>query len=375
MLNDRWLMLPTNWDPDLLRRAAPLKPAYLYGSLPTESTLRSPLQLPAATEEVVADYVEAAAQAGIKFIYVMNGTSTDNREQSEDGRWEILQRCQWLSDIGAAGVVAANPLVIEMIRHAYPELEVHVSVLAEVDSPNTARFYEDLGVTVIHLSPPVNRQIPRLAAIRKAVSCQLSVLANEGCLIECPMRRYHAAVLSQSVESVRRGYHVDYCYYRCSLQKIMDPAHYLRMPWIRPEDLGVYEAVGIDLVKVAGREKMGDGGPSSHTDWIVAVAEAYHNKRSDDIAALLVGVETVEPLFGKGERRDIRIKIDSTKLAGFVDFFQKGLCNMDCRTCRFCDEWATRAVTVKGDSAGYQRQLTETIERIRIGDYVTGRPE
>jgi len=373
VLADRWLMIPTNWDPELLGRVAPLRPAYLYGSLPRESTLRSPLQLPEATEEEIAVHIGEAARAGIKFVYVMNATCMGNREHSEEGRWEILQRCQWLADAGAAGVVLANPLVIEFVRRAFPELEVHVSVLAEVETPNAARFYEDLGVSVIHLAPQVNRLFPRLAAIRSAVSCRLSVLANEGCLLECPIRRYHASVLSHSGESTRGGYHVDYCYYQCSLAKTADPAHYLRMPWIRPEDVGVYEAAGIDLVKVAGREKMGDG-PASHTEWILSVAEAYHGRRSEDIARLLVGLEEVQPLFGERAGRGVRVQIASSKLDGFVEFFRKGGCDLDCQRCRYCDGWATRAVAIEGDREGYEQELEHTLERIRIGDYVTGRP-
>jgi collagenase-like PrtC family protease len=370
---DRRLMIPTNWDPELLPRVAPLRPAYLYGSLPSESTLRSPLQLPEVTEDQIVDHVEAAAAAGIKFVYVLNATCTANRELSEDGRWELLQRCQWLKEIGAAGVVLANPLSMEIVRHSFPELELHVSVLAEVESPNAARFYDELGASVIHLAPQVNRDLPRLRAIREVASCRLSVLVNEGCLLECPLRRYHAHVLSHSAESVRGGYHVDYCYYQCSLAKVSDPAHYLRMPWIRPEDLGVYEDEGVDIVKVAGREKMGDG-PASHSDWIVSVAESYAGGRSDDVAALLVGLEPVQPLFAEGHGGGTRVRIESAKLDGFLDFFADGRCDLDCHRCRYCDKWAARAVTVEGDTGVYRRELERTMERIRIGDFVTGRP-
>ncbi len=373
MLPERWLMLPTNWDPGLLERVAALRPAYLYGSLPRESTLRSPLQLPEATEELIAAHIEEAAEAGIRFVYVMNATCMGNREHSEEGRYEILQRCQWLAEAGAAGIVLANPLVLELVRRAFPELELHVSVLAEVDSPNAARYYEDAGADVIHLAPQVNRLFPRLEAIRAAVSCRLSVLVNEGCLIECPIRRYHASVLSHSAESTRGGYHVDYCYYHCSLTKTADPAHYLRMPWIRPEDVGVYEEAGIDLVKVAGREKMGDG-PASHSDWIASVAEAYHARCSEDVARLLVGLDEVQPLVGERTHRGVEVRIGSSKLDGFVDFFRRGGCDLDCARCRYCDGWAARAVRIEGDREAYERELEHTLERIRIGDYVTGRP-
>ncbi len=368
MWTDRWMMVPTNWDPDLLEGLAEIRPAYLYGSLPEESTLRSPLQLPPVTAEAVAEHVEAAAAMGSAFVYVMNATCMGNRELSGEGRWEILQRCQWLSEIGAAGIVLANPLVIELVREAFPELEVHVSVLAEVDSPNAARFYDGLGATVIHVAPQVNRNVPRLRAIRRSVSCRISILANEGCLLECPIRRYHAALLSHSRESIEGGYHVDYCYLRCSQAKLREPAEYLRMPWVRPEDLPIYHDAGVDLVKVAGREKMGSG-QQSHTQWILNTAGAYQRGSCDDVAELLVAVEPVRSPFPGASEPDVRVRIDSAKLAGFLDFFAEGRCEQDCARCHYCDEWAASVVSVDGDRGGYAADLDRAIGSVRLGDY------
>ena len=49
-LHDK-LMLPTNWDPALLPRLRAFRPAYVYGSLPAETTLRNSANLPTVTED------------------------------------------------------------------------------------------------------------------------------------------------------------------------------------------------------------------------------------------------------------------------------------------------------------------------------------
>jgi collagenase-like PrtC family protease len=363
------LMLPTNWDNQLIERVAPLGPHYLYGSLPAEATLRSSLAVAEATEQQIAAHVAAASAKRIRFIYVMNATCLGNREFSEEGRRDILDRLQWVGEIGAAGVVTANPFLMELLRQNFPGLELHVSVLACVDDPRKAAWFEGLGAAVIHLDPQVNRDFRRLRAIRRAVSCRLSVVVNEGCILSCPIRQYHANMISHSRESIAGRYHVDYCYYKCSLFKERDPAEYLRAPWIRPEDVHIYEALGIQLFKVGGREKMEEG-PASHTDWIAEVAAAYHVRQCDDVARLLIGTPPVVPLFNNPVKRG-RIRLNSRRLDGFLRFFQDDRCHLDCSRCDYCGRWAAGAVHVEGENEEYGRVLEAELRRIRLGSYRT----
>lgn len=366
------LMIPTNWDPNLLGRLECFSPAYLYGSLPNEATLRNSLNLPEVTEDIVVDQVEDAANKGIGFMYVMNATNGPNSELSEEGRYNILQRCEWLSNIGAKGVVLSNPFVMELIRHWYPDLEIHVSVLAEVKSVNFARYYDDFGVTLIHLAPDVNRMIPTLKEIRKTVSCKLSVLVNEGCVFECPLRGYHANVMSNSQISIEGGYHTDYCYYSCSQWRGAKTEEFLRAPWIRPQDVDFYLDMGIDIVKIAGREKMGDG-PSSHTDWIVKVSQAYYSGDCDNLAELLVALEPPDMLDGSPAPGNYKVKIRSRELDGFLKYFADGHCSRKCHSCKYCSNWAEKTTEVSGDRQTYVNQLDDVKERLVIGDFRTGR--
>lgn len=367
---DNRLVIPSNWDPSLLDKVTPLKPAYMYGSLPTERGMRTMLQLPQIEEDAIIGFVDRAAKLGIKFLYVMNSTCTGNREMSEEGRWEFLERLQWIADSGFAGVTLANPFMMEIALRHFPELELHVSLLTGVDEARKASFFADLGATLIHLDPIVARDFRRLRAIRRAVDCKLSLVVNEGCVLQCPLRDYHANVISHSRESIEGQYHVDYCYYSCAGQKLSDPAELLRMPWIRPEDIGLYLEEGIDHFKIAGREKMG-GGPSSHSEWIRQVSEAYHSGSSDNVAALLVGLEGIQSLTGEASEPPPSLRIDSRALDGFIRYFADGHCDLDCGSCTYCEAWARRAVTIEGDPGKYLKHVGSSLERIRDGSYWT----
>lgn len=367
---DRKLVIPTNWDPQLLEWVEPNKPAYMYGSLPAERGMRTMLQLPHVDETHIEEYVAEASRLGIKFLYVMNSTCNGNHEMSEDGRWDFLQRCQWILEAGFAGVTLANPMLMEIVTREFPELELHVSLLAGVKDPRAARFYEDLGASLIHLDPEAARNFAALRAIREAVDLRLSLVVNEGCVLQCPLRDYHSNVISHSRESIEGQFHVDYCYYNCAGQKVSDPSELLRMPWVRPEDVGLYLEEGVEHFKIAGREKMG-GGPSSHSEWIAMVTEAYHSGRSHDMAKLLVGLEGIQALTGERGPEPPELRIDSRKLDGFMRFFERERCDFNCARCNYCDAWARKAVSVEGDAQSYLDQVESSLDRIRTGSYWT----
>jgi collagenase-like PrtC family protease len=367
---DGRLVVPTNWDPALLDKVSPLQPAYMYGSLPEERGMRTVLQLPKIDEGAITEFVQEAKRRGIKFLYVMNATCHGNREMSEEGRWDYLQRCQWILDAGFTGITLANPYVMELTTRHFPDLEMHVSLLTGVDEARKAQFFADMGATLIHLDPIVARDFRRLKSIRRAVDCKLSLVVNEGCVLHCPLRSYHTNVISHSRESIEGQYHVDYCYYTCAGQKLRDKSELLRMPWIRPEDSEIFLEAGIDHFKIAGREKMG-GGPSSHTDWIEMVSNAYHSGHSDNVADLLVGLEGIQSLMGEASAPPPGLRIDSRALDGFMRYFVEGHCHTDCGDCTYCDAWARKAVSIEADPSEYLEHVDASLERIRDGSYWT----
>jgi collagenase-like PrtC family protease len=371
---DGKLILPTNWDPEYLAKILPFKPAYLYGSLPQERTLRTYTLLQEIGPEDAAGHISTARNNGTGFTYVMNATCLGNEELTEEGRAKIMERFQWLAEQDITAIVTANPFILELIKTHFPMLEAHVSVLAFVDNPRKAMFYRDMGADVIHLDPHVNRNLRTLEAIRNSVDCRLSVLVNEGCLFSCPMRHYHSNVMSHSYESVQGKSYIDYCYHKCSYVRNIQPEEIMRTPWIRPEDMHYFLDVGIDYFKVAGREKMGDGFKTSN-DALYFMAQAYYNRKVDNVWDLLIGQQEILPMFGGDADTSAKqspVRIDSSKLDGFFEYFKQGRCDLDCKHCKYCGVWAKKAITVQGDNQAYANRLASDIEIFRQGSYRTG---
>ncbi|GAI39936.1 unnamed protein product, partial [marine sediment metagenome] len=115
--------------------------------------------------------------------------------------------------------------------------------------------FESLGADSITLDAHINRDFKLLKAIKSAVKCELSVLMNNLCLYQCPYEYYHYNTLGHSSQSYNllNGFPMDYCVLRCTIDRLCDTSQIIKARWIRPEDIHVYEEIGIDVFKISGR--------------------------------------------------------------------------------------------------------------------------
>jgi len=360
-------MVPCNWDPTLIKLLEGLPVRYLYGSIDGDSTLRPTRALPKSNPLAAADMIRRVKEAGIKFAYVMNATCLGGVELRDNGRTWLLQRLEMIkSFLRCDAIITSNPLVMKIVKELFPELEIQVSVLSFVDNVRKAVYFEKIGADVIHIDPSINRDFKTLKAIRKAVGCELSLLVNEGCLLDCPIRFYHGNLVSHMGGSDMGSASIDYCLFECSAIRHEDISELIKAPWIRPQDLHVYEDLGFGLFKIAGREKVGDG--SSHTEWIIKAARSYYEGWCEDLAELLVATRAAHL---SGSAVGVKTRIMAESLNGFLDFFIRGHCDKDCTRCNYCDEWAKKVVIVEGDKDAYVDKTRSVISSLVRGAFRT----
>ncbi len=365
------LLVPTNWDPDLILPLSKLDAdIQLYGVLPSSmigSGGSGPDNIQMLANQV-ADYVERANAAGLKFDYLLNAPSMANMEWDENTHQELLTHLDWISSIGADSVTVTIPYLIELVKRQFPRLKVRVSTIGHVNSVARARFYEALGADSITLDINVNRDFALLKAIRKAVSCELTVLLNNLCLYQCPYEYYHHDGLGHASQSYNplRGYYVDYCVLRCTLDRLRDMSQVIRCRWVRPEDIPIYEEIGIDMFKISGR--------SMPTQRVVRAAEAYTSRRWHGNLYDILNVIT--PKLGsinsglQGELRRLigsppELYIDNQALEGFIDFFRKQNCLSGCTRCDYCGRMASEAVRYDKDEVDeYVEALSSCLDSL-----------
>ncbi|TET43475.1 MAG: hypothetical protein E3J60_00070 [Dehalococcoidia bacterium] len=344
------LLVPTNWDPDLILPLSRLEAeVQIYGVLPTSmigSGGRGAENVHMA-ENQAEEYIERAHSAGLKFDYILNAPSMFNMEWDENTHRELLEQIRWITSMGVDSVTVSIPYLIELIKRQFPQLDVRVSTIAHVSSVARAKLFESLGADSITLDINVNRDFTLLKAIRSAVNCGLTVLLNNLCLYQCPYEYYHHDTLGHASQSYNplNGYYEDYCVLRCTLDRLWDISQAIKCRWVRPEDIHVYEEIGIDMFKTSGR--------SMPTERILNAATAYSSRRYQGNLYDILNVITPKVGFGNSDLPGVqnnvigslpRLYIDNQALEGFIDFFKKQDCLSGCSHCDYCQQIANKVI-------------------------------
>ena len=351
------LLLPTNWDRDLIPLLSETKADIeLYGVLPTSmiGSGGSGPDIPQMTAKDAEEYIKLAHSAGFKFNYLLNAPCLNNMEWHEDTHQELLQHLEWLSNIEVDSVTVAIPYLIELIKCQFPNLKVEASTITHVNSVARAKFVESLGVDAIMLDANINRDFKLLKAIRSAVKCELGMLTNSLCLYQCPYEYYHNNTMGHASQCQNQlsGFYMDYCVLHCALESLADKSQLIKARWIRPEDIHIYQEMGIDFFKIGGR--------AMSTRWIVNATKAYASlsypgNLYDILSALTSKLRSSESNLPSTQTSAIasppKVYIDNQSLDGFIDFFKKQDCLSGCSSCNYCQEIADKVVRVDRDEA------------------------
>ena len=357
------LSVATNWDPDLIEALSSFPVYEVIGALARTPVGggRPSFLLAQTTKEEATVYVQAVHQRGWSFNYLLNAPCMGNMEYEKETHRDLIQHLEWLCDIGVDTVTVSIPYLLQIIKRQFPELRVKISVIAHVNSIARARFYESMGADEITIDYMSNRDFEFLRRVKEATSCDLTLLVNDMCLYQCPYRTYHYNICGHASQSWHpmEGFYIDYCIINCTMQKISEPEQLIRSRWIRPEDLGRYEALGYQKFKISGRRMS--------TTWLSRATAAYAQRRYDgNLADLLNGVtpgvdpdirspqyETLlsgaeflqaEKLVALGQFFPVTPFIDNRALDGFLDYFEGQDCVTGCADCTYCEAVAKRAV-------------------------------
>jgi collagenase-like PrtC family protease len=408
------LSIATNFDRELVEQCRDYPVTELFGKLQTDAVGggRAPYQLARVSRQQLAEHVKHVEACGITFNYLLNSACMGNREITRKGQKELNSLLDWISDIGVTAVTVASPFMLQMIKARQPHLKVRISVFGGVDRVRKAQMWEELGADCIVLdSILVNRELETLKEIRKSVSCDLELMANNNCLAGCAMSPMHMNALAHSGQSwhANKGFFIDWCFLKCTEMKLRDPVHYIRSEWIRPEDTYIYEEMGYDLFKIAERD--------IPTEMMMTRVKAYADRRYDGNLLDLIqpygfkGVKEYHryykhglgwllrfilrpslanplrmlPLKRLAELRGMTrpvegqapIYIDNRALDGFMERFLNNSCvDIVCEDCRWCHEFAAKAVTIdETNRAAALEVYEELFTSLHTGSMWSYRPE
>ena len=380
-----------NWDPRLVELIDYPEVGAVFAGLPNTKIAsgRSSLLIKDMDEQGVKDYIRRVHAKGWSFDYNVNSTCLANGELRADGRKEIMEYLQWVSNLGVDSLTISLPLMVEIVKKHFPHLKVKVSTYQKIHSVSMARRFEDLGVDAIVLSEFVNRDFKLLEAIRQAVKCQLVLIANVGCIYDCPNAFAHANSIAHSgAKGERTTIFTETYQTYCTMKRLESRAELIKMRWIRPEDVVYYKDVGIDMLKIIDRH--------SSTEALVERVKAYHERHFEGNLLDLIGqmanqkksdLINLRQILDDGGReeadklvdflaalsipvRDL-FRVDNQRFPqDFLEGFRQRDCSaLACDRCGYCGRVADATVTVM-DKLGVDaalRKLRDVRSRIVEG--------
>jgi collagenase-like PrtC family protease len=382
------LTVATNWDPPLADELCGIDQVKeLFGVLqrtPVGSG-RPYFIIADPSPEEAAAYIEGVHARGRKFNYLLNGPCMNNMEYDRAVHRQLIDHIHWLRDIGVDSLTVTIPYLLEIVKRQFPDMETRVSVIAHVNSVQRARLFESLGADAITLDVNINRDFKLLEKIRRAVKCRLGLIVNDPCLYQCPFRTYHYNLLAHSTQPYNplEGFYIDYCIVRCTIEKYSHPVEIIRSRWIRPEDLHLYQDLGIDAFKISGRRMS--------TRWLLNAANAYaargyEGNLFDLLNCVTPGVDVDahspqyqtflkqseflkrEKLIQLGQLYPVKPHIDNRGLDGFIDFFKEKACLSSCAECRYCQQVAEKVIQLDpAEAAPYIAALKELLDDLTTG--------
>lgn len=360
------LTVATNWDKELIEQLAEYKVDTMFGMMDKTPVGggRPSLILTKVDMNFVREYIESVHSAGMKFNYLLNAPCMNNMEYDKEVHQELINHIEWLNKMNVDGVIVSIPLIMEIVKEQFPDIGVSVSLINHVNSVQRAQLFEELGVDSITIDFNINRDFKLIKKIRNAVKCcKLTVLVNDGCLYQCPFRYYHYNIIGHASQTINplKGFYIDYCIIRCTMKRFTNPVELMKSRWIRPEDVHLYEDLGIDSIKISGRRMS--------TKWLINTAGAYFSRKYDGNLADLLNISQLavdpdvrspqyqaylseaklikeEKIITIGQLYPVKPYIDNSKLDGFIDFFKKQDCISECDSCDYCQQWADQVVRI-----------------------------
>lgn len=226
----------------------------VYGTLSTNpfGSARVSDKMPINHLESLEDHIRMCHKHNMRFNFTFNSPCLGNLEYTPKGQKQILQLVEQLVFRGVDAVTVSNIFLMDLIAEHF-DIDIYVSIISNIDSPENAKFVANKGVKKIILSSDIYRDFETLKAIRNAVPTKLELIGNMFCIHNCPLRSYHYSTTGHAAQDPMVKPRDDYCSFNCSLRLLQDPRKILHIPMIRPEDMYYYQEIGIDSIKIAGR--------------------------------------------------------------------------------------------------------------------------
>lgn len=355
------LKLGVNFDFELLKQIIENnkqnkkgKVTELYGSIRKHADLaaRPDFRLPDISLHDLEKYVKIAKDNGIDFNYTLNSIMPfGSKNEFYKNLKYIIDLINYLESIGVYRITIANPILLEIIRnYAKSDIEVEISTCAHIDTITQIKYYhEQYGVNKVCGNLNKNRDFNFLKSASKYCNDNgiiYEIMVNEFCGVGGNNYATHCIYRDSCYicHAVNRTYDDtvtldNYPMNLCTRSRNANISNWLKMKWVRPEDIKYYNEIGINHFKITGR--------TGSSEYILKTLNAYINEFYDgNLIELWKPLESIKP--GTQESDIKTFYIDNRKLDGFIMPWINGKnCDYEVcgETCMYCNKFYNKIET------------------------------
>ncbi len=314
------------------------------------------------TRKIIEKAIKKIHSCGKKFSYMFDGSCTSNKEYSWEGQEKIRENLRWIDDSGADSVIVIAPYLVEVIKGQFPRLKVELaSAFLVIGEIKRIKYYNGLlGVDSMVIKNEHNRNPRLLKAFKKVANCNLKLVANSICLYCCNFLTDHSNVLSHISNFTAEVENSRYYNYICNKMRLDKPEELIKAPFIRPEDISIYESYGYeDFILDLN---------SPHTDDAIRTIKAYISRRYDGNLLEILSSKGEKPFQNdNGKVEEDAPQLDNRGLDGFIKYFVDGnechysVCGTECNYCkgwRKTIHWNNKR-SAEVLKAGFQKRIEE----------------
>ena len=279
---------------------------------------------PAELCDVLHDELLSLRAGGKRLDLLLNANCYGEKAMSRALEAHVIDILATLVSWGAKPevVTTASPFVARTVKRVFPEIEVRASVNMRLTTLQAFRYLAP-WFDSYYLGRDVQRDLETVrtfSAWCRAHGKKMGILANSGCLRNCPWQTYHDNLIAHSdaalAEPAAPGFNPHLCWTLYADRKNLPEI--LKATWIRPEDLHRYEGL-VDFVKLATRQ---------HAMPRLVVDAYVRGRFRGNLLDLL------EPGFSPAFRPTA---IDNAAFP--PDWFERtGACTRGCTDCGYCEK-------------------------------------
>ncbi len=240
---------------------------------------------------------------GIGFIYLLNAPFYFDK--SKETLLKVEEYLDWVVNVlNPEAVTIASHDLARFVRGKYKLIKIYISTIADVSNTEQYDNFMDVSPSRIVLQYDQNRNWKNLEKITKhseRVGAEIELMLNEGCLRNCANRQAHYEALGATKTGKDKKFLTT-----CNLRKILYPYEFLKSNYIRPENIKIYEDIGIKRFKITGRSK-----PAR---WLPETVHAYKNREYDGNLIRILGIDP-------NLKAEEWIYINNSALNGFLKNF------------------------------------------------------